>query len=152
MFTYLYRYYYHSDLFNTPCKNANSFPNWILCYSLFLLRIGFLYGKIIENAKVKVEVIYEPPQETTDISFQLLSDSGAVEDLAYFPVLKFIINECIYVGCCRIYRCNVRITKGWMDNCPSRSRKGVRCAAASQILFECINTYIHTYIMVPWNI
>ncbi len=66
----------------TPCTNANSFPNWILYYSLFLLRIGFLYGKIIENAKVKVEVIYEPPQETTDISFQLLSDSGAVEEIS----------------------------------------------------------------------
>eukprot|EP01035_Chromulina_nebulosa_P032614 gene32614-43576_t len=56
---------------------VNDFQSYLRNFDFRVMRIGFLYGKVIENAKVKVEVIYEPPQETSDISFQLLSDSRA---------------------------------------------------------------------------
>jgi hypothetical protein len=45
---------------------------------LKLKRIGYLYGKFLEDKSAKVEFIYEPPQETTDVSFELLEDPKAV--------------------------------------------------------------------------
>eukprot|EP01036_Dinobryon_divergens_P035903 gene35903-46613_t len=43
---------------------VNDFQSYLRNFDFRVMRIGFLYGKVIENAKVKVEVIYEPPQET----------------------------------------------------------------------------------------
>ncbi len=37
-----------------------------------------MYGKFNEDKTVKVELIYEPPQETTDTSFTILPDSKEV--------------------------------------------------------------------------
>jgi hypothetical protein len=37
-------------------------------------RVAFLYGTFLEDKSARVEFIYEPPQETTDTSFQLLDD------------------------------------------------------------------------------
>jgi hypothetical protein len=45
---------------------------------LYWIRVGFLYGKFNEDKTVKVELIYEPPQETTDTSFTILPDSREV--------------------------------------------------------------------------
>lgn len=47
----------------------------ILCYRC---RVGYLFGQFLENDVVKVECIYEPPQETTDTSFTLPEDPMAV--------------------------------------------------------------------------
>lgn len=42
-------------------------------------RIGYLYGHFDEEKKaVTVECIYEPPQDNTDVSFNLLEDPRAV--------------------------------------------------------------------------
>ena len=41
------------------------------------LRVGYLYGTFGDKNSVKVECIYEPPQETTDAGFTLLDDPKA---------------------------------------------------------------------------
>eukprot|EP01039_Chlorochromonas_danica_P006049 gene6049-6662_t len=48
------------------------------------IRLGYLYGRVEEGNKVVAEVVYEPPQETTDLIFTLLDDPKAavVEGLA----------------------------------------------------------------------
>jgi len=46
-----------------------------------LYRVGFLYGKFNEDTTVKVEFIYEPPQETTDTTFTILPDPKEVRTL-----------------------------------------------------------------------
>lgn len=45
--------------------------------------MGYLYGTFNEDSTVKVECIYEPPQETTDTSFQILSDSKEVNAVLF---------------------------------------------------------------------
>jgi hypothetical protein len=37
-----------------------------------------MYGRINEDKSVKVETIYEPPQNCTEVSFTLLPDPQAV--------------------------------------------------------------------------
>ena len=37
-------------------------------------RVGYLYGSFQADNSVRVECIYEPPQENTDISFNVLED------------------------------------------------------------------------------
>lgn len=58
-------------------------------------RVGYLYGKFNEDSTVKVELIYEPPQETTDTTFTILPDSkevrivlvvGVVFEMRFQPV------------------------------------------------------------------
>lgn len=49
-------------------------------------RVGFLYGKYNEDTSVKVEFIYEPPQETTDISFTILPDEKEVGSESVTPL------------------------------------------------------------------
>ena len=53
-------------------------------------RVGFLYGRFNEDTSVKVEVIYEPPQETTDTSFTLLQDSKEVCVCVHLDELLFV--------------------------------------------------------------
>jgi hypothetical protein len=43
-----------------------------------MIRVGYLYGTVNEDKSVKVEVIYEPPQDNTDISFAILEDPNQV--------------------------------------------------------------------------
>jgi hypothetical protein len=45
---------------------------------IIIIRIGYLYGRVQSDASVKVEFIYEPPQETTDVSFIVLDDPKEV--------------------------------------------------------------------------
>ena len=40
--------------------------------------MGFLYGTFEDNNSVKVECIYEPPQDTSESGFSLLDDPKAV--------------------------------------------------------------------------
>ena len=42
------------------------------------IRVGYLYGSFEKDNSVKVECIYEPPQENTDTSFNLLDDPHEV--------------------------------------------------------------------------
>ena len=42
------------------------------------IRVGYLYGSFVKDNSVKVEFIYEPPQENTDTSFNLLDDPHEV--------------------------------------------------------------------------
>lgn len=46
-----------------------------------LFRVAFLYGTFLEDKSVRVEFTYEPPQESTDMTFQLLDDPLKVIDL-----------------------------------------------------------------------
>ena len=135
MYTFSWTYIYIYSIFIHTYIHSHIIFSVSISF-LCQLRIGFLYGTIIENAKVKVEVIYEPPQETTDISFQLLSDSRAVEYslLIHSPPPSFVLffyllKQCVlygmYVGCCGGDHCNVGIAKGWVDNCSSGTRKRV---------------------------
>jgi nuclear protein localization family protein 4 len=39
-----------------------------------MFRIGYLYGRFNADNSVKVEVVYEPPQEASETSFTLLED------------------------------------------------------------------------------
>jgi len=51
-----------------------SFNNFMFGVDFRQMRVGFLYGKFLPDAKVKVEYIYEPPQDNTDTEFNLLED------------------------------------------------------------------------------
>lgn len=50
----------------------------------FHFRIGYLYGKVLPNKSVKVEVIYEPPQDCTEFYFNILEDPKMVRHLNFF--------------------------------------------------------------------
>lgn len=50
------------------------FENYMRQLDFQRIRVGYLYGTIGADNKVKVECIYEPPQDTTDTSFVLLDD------------------------------------------------------------------------------
>jgi len=41
------------------------------------LRVGYLYGKFLDDNSVQVEFIYEPPQDSDSTSFTLLPDDNA---------------------------------------------------------------------------
>ena len=47
-------------------------------YSFHDFRVAYLYGIIKPDNTVKVEFIYEPPQECTDVYFQLLDNVAEV--------------------------------------------------------------------------
>jgi hypothetical protein len=54
------------------------FQNYMMSYDYRKMRVGYLYGTFCEDDNsVKVECIYEPPQETTDVGFALLGDPMA---------------------------------------------------------------------------
>lgn len=51
-----------------------NFQEYMRTFDFQRIRIGYLYGTFSEDNKVRVECIYEPPQEATDTSFELLND------------------------------------------------------------------------------
>jgi len=53
------------------------FQGYMLHYDYRKIRFGFLYGSINNDNSVKIEVIYEPPQDTNDVTFTLLDDPNA---------------------------------------------------------------------------
>ncbi len=61
--------------------------------------MGFLYGRYNEDTTVKVEFIYEPPQETTDISFTILPDEKEVSMAAHHAVIYVALVLTIECGC-----------------------------------------------------
>lgn len=54
------------------------FQNYMRNFDFRVMRVAYLYGRIKDDKSVQVEVVYEPPQETTDVSFTLMDDSKAV--------------------------------------------------------------------------
>lgn len=64
--------------------SIRDFQNYMFNFDFQIMRIGYLYGKFLANNSVKVEAIYEPPQEGTATSFTLADDSqeSLVEALA----------------------------------------------------------------------
>jgi hypothetical protein len=70
------------QLVSVDTGSIKDFQSYLRNFDFQVMRVGFLYGQIVDNSKLKVEVIYEPPQESTDISFQLLPDPKAVMLLA----------------------------------------------------------------------
>ena len=40
--------------------------------------MGYLFGKFNDDKSVKVEVVYEPPQESTDTTFHVWEDPKEV--------------------------------------------------------------------------
>lgn len=56
------------------------FQNYMRSYDFRMIRVAYLYGRFEDNNSVKVEVLYEPPQEATDISFTILDDPKGVSD------------------------------------------------------------------------
>jgi hypothetical protein len=74
------------------------------------VRIGFLYGTFNEEDKsANVDFIYEPPQECTDCSFELLEDPLAV-------CLTIVLREAFHI----CYFGNCACTSG-----PSRETSGI---------------------------
>lgn len=65
--------------------SLNNFQQYMWSFNFQKMRIGFLYGHFNEDGSVKVEFIYEPPQNTTECSFELLEEeeeASRVEFLA----------------------------------------------------------------------
>eukprot|EP00600_Ochromonadales_sp_CCMP1393_P007567 CAMPEP_0174969530 /NCGR_PEP_ID=MMETSP0004_2-20121128/8816_1 /TAXON_ID=420556 /ORGANISM="Ochromonas sp., Strain CCMP1393" /LENGTH=436 /DNA_ID=CAMNT_0016219035 /DNA_START=117 /DNA_END=1428 /DNA_ORIENTATION=- len=54
--------------------SIENFQSYMRNFDFNVMRVGFLYGKFNEDTSVSAELIYEPPQETTDTSFALLED------------------------------------------------------------------------------
>lgn len=55
-------------------SSITNFQSYMENFDFRVMRVAFLYGRILEDKTVKVEVIYEPPQETTDVSWTFLAD------------------------------------------------------------------------------
>ena len=60
--------------------SLNNFQQFMWNFNFQKMRIGFLYGHFLEDGSVKVEFIYEPPQNTTEVSFELLDEDWSEEE------------------------------------------------------------------------
>jgi nuclear protein localization family protein 4 len=72
---------------------VNNFQQYMWRYDFHRIRVAFLYGTIstAENI-VNVQFIYEPPQDTTDISFHIFEDPRSVSNNTHFLLcLMFIL-------------------------------------------------------------
>lgn len=72
-------------------ENGNSFQSYMRVLGFAQCRMGYLYGYFQEeDNSVKVEAMYEPPQECSPTSFTILDDPHAekVEELAKILGLK----------------------------------------------------------------
>lgn len=66
-------------------SSLDNLQQYMWSFNFQKMRVAFLYGHFAEDGSVRVEVIYEPPQNTTDCSFELLEDEegeARVEALA----------------------------------------------------------------------
>jgi hypothetical protein len=60
-----------------------------------MIRVGYLYGKFMDQQGVKVEVIYEPPQDTTDVAFTLLEDPKTVSLNRLILLANHVTKSCV---------------------------------------------------------
>jgi hypothetical protein len=65
---------------------VRSAPFPLTLASCDLSRVGYLYGRFLEDNTSQVEFVYEPPQDSTPIGFTLLPDENAVSDNVNFFV------------------------------------------------------------------
>ncbi len=105
-----------------PTDVFTDFTNYVYNFNFERTRIGLIYGKFGEKNDVKMECIYEPPQDTTDTSFELLEDSN--EDK-----VNKIAN---YLGLTRV---------GWIVAHPPREEgfvmSGMEVLTAAELQLEC---------------
>lgn len=59
--------------------SLDNLQQYMWSFNFQKMRIGFLYGHFNEDKSVKVEFIYEPPQTTTDSTFEILEDEEEEE-------------------------------------------------------------------------
>jgi nuclear protein localization family protein 4 len=62
---------------NLNSSAVADFQNYMVHFDYKKMRVGYLYGTFKEDNSVTVECIYEPPQDNTDINFNLLDDPKA---------------------------------------------------------------------------
>lgn len=60
-------------------SSLNNIQQYMWNYNFQKMRVGFLYGHFLEDGAVKVEFVYEPPQNTTENSFEFLDGEGEEE-------------------------------------------------------------------------
>ena len=53
---------------------GNNFQTYMRRLGFAKCRMGYLYGSVNEKNEVRVEVIYEPPQDASPAGFALLED------------------------------------------------------------------------------
>lgn len=58
----------------------NSLQQYMWSFNFQRMRVAFLYGTFIADGSAKVEFIYEPPQNTTESSFELLEGEDKEEE------------------------------------------------------------------------
>jgi hypothetical protein len=70
---------------NPICKIASLDQNSLDSFQLYMrnfnfqrLRVGYLYGRFLEDNTAQVEFIYEPPQDSTPLTFSFLADDHGV--------------------------------------------------------------------------
>lgn len=56
-------------------SSVDNFQSYMRNFDFQVMRVAFLYGRFQDDKSAKVEFIYEPPQETTERSFELPEDS-----------------------------------------------------------------------------
>ena len=62
-------------------KSFEEFQGYMRTLDYRRIRIGYLYGHVKPGNEVVVDYIYEPPQESTDMHFQLLDNEEEVKDI-----------------------------------------------------------------------
>jgi hypothetical protein len=126
-----------------------------------LRRVGFLYGKFNEDKTVKVELIYEPPQETTDTSFTILPDSKEVSG----SPPRLYVSLLISAYHLRTYTCaatgggsggHAGAAQGGLDLQPPHPGERVRNAAVLsfsainvEMVFDCIGSLVRSLLLCP---
>ena len=65
----------HCKLMSFDCDSAHAFQHYMNETLAFgVKRCGFMYGTVSETGKVKVDFIYEPPQQGTGENLSILQD------------------------------------------------------------------------------
>jgi nuclear protein localization family protein 4 len=59
---------------STDATAIDTFQNYVRSLDFRSIRAGFLYGSFNADDTVKVEVVYEPPQESTETTFHVWED------------------------------------------------------------------------------
>mmetsp|Transcript_16037 Transcript_16037/g.11565 ORF Transcript_16037/g.11565 Transcript_16037/m.11565 type:complete len:435 (+) Transcript_16037:59-1363(+) len=59
---------------STDSSAIDMFQNYVRSLDFRSIRVGYLYGTVSEDQSVKVEVVYEPPQESTEMTFHVWED------------------------------------------------------------------------------
>jgi nuclear protein localization family protein 4 len=103
--------------------------------------MGYMYGSVADDGKVKVEFIYEPPQQGTASSFEILDDPMAdrVAGLAALLRVKCSSFPVLRITPARILRAQVERV-GWIFAHPPREDgfifSGLEVITAAELQLE----------------